>query len=112
MGANRVESVTWGPWCVGSSFGDGIVGAVLGVFRRGLHRAQGDHNGKRFVNSDAAHAFALAHGYSRPYFRRASVRETSPPEWRETERKRLERSLRRARARVAGAARVRNSPGI
>lgn len=103
MGRNRVESVTQGDWSVGSVSGHGIAGAILQVSRRErkaglgwMRHLRGDHDGRAFSSSDAAHAFALSHGYSQVYYRRAM-----PAAWRSPERERIEQArLARARERA------------
>jgi hypothetical protein len=62
--------VTQGPWGVSVTSGSGIKGAVLHVYRDGIH---GDAEGRQFPSTDEAFAFAASRGYQAPYFRRHAV---------------------------------------
>ena len=66
----RKQTVTQGPWNVGTMTGSGIDGAILQVFRivnNKIYRAS--CYGMQFPNTDAAFAYALERGYSQEYRR-------------------------------------------
>lgn len=76
MGANRLPTVTQGPWCTSTTTGTNIEGARLSVFRvvrlpggREVF-ARGDHDGREFASVDECRAFALEHGYTELHYRR------------------------------------------